>query len=86
MPNATDFVQRGHIYMVGYCNAPDRYPKISYKAVRYYEKPPIAFNPRSVELLVSIFRNLKLELLTQFPASNDEFFLFFWKIDISPSP
>ena len=30
------------------------------------------YNPCAAELFVSIFRHLKLELLTQFPASNDE--------------
>ena len=30
-----------------------------------------------------IFRHLKLELLTQFSASNDEKYVFLWKIDIS---
>ena len=30
-----------------------------------------------------IFRHLKLELLTQFPASNDEKYYYFWKIDMS---
>ena len=29
-------------------------------------------NPSATELFVSIFRHLMLELLTQFPASNDE--------------
>ena len=29
-------------------------------------------NPCDAVLLVSLFRHLKLELLTQFPASNDE--------------
>ena len=29
-------------------------------------------NPYAAELFVSIFRHLKLELLTQFPASSDE--------------
>ena len=32
--------------------------------------------------LYCIFRHLKLELLTQFPASNDEKYLYFLKIDI----
>ena len=37
----------------------------------------VMLNPYSVELFVSIFRHLKLELRTQFPSSNDEkhFFL-----------
>ena len=35
------------------------------------------------QLFVSIFRDLKLELLTQFPASNDEKYLYLRKIDIS---
>ena len=30
------------------------------------------FNPYPVELFNNIFRHLKLELLTQFPAPNDE--------------
>ena len=29
-----------------------------------------------------IFRHLKLELLTQFPASNDEKYYYLWKTDI----
>ena len=29
-----------------------------------------------------IFRHLKLELLTQFPASNDEKYYYLWKIDM----
>ena len=29
----------------------------------------------------SIFRHLKLELLTQFPALNDEKYTYFWKIE-----
>ena len=37
-------------------------------------------NPCPAELFVYIFRHLKLELLTQTPASNDEKYL--WKIDI----
>ena len=35
------------------------------------------------QLTARIFRHLKLELLTQFPASNDEKYLYFWKVDIS---
>ena len=31
------------------------------------------------ELFAFIFRHLKLELLTQFPASNDEKYLYSWK-------
>ena len=38
--------------------------------------------PSAVELFVSIFRHLKLELLTQFPASNDEKYLYLRKINI----
>ena len=34
-------------------------------------------------LFASIFCHLKLELLTQFPASNDKKYLCVWKIDIS---
>ena len=34
-------------------------------------------NPYAVELLKTIFRHLKLELLTQFPASNDEKIIIF---------
>ena len=30
-----------------------------------------------------IFRHLKLELLSQFPASNDEKYYYLWKIDMS---
>ena len=30
-----------------------------------------------------IFRHLKLELLTQFPASNDEKYYYLWKINMS---
>ena len=30
-----------------------------------------------------IFRHLKLELLTQFPASNDEKYYYLWEIDMS---
>ena len=30
-----------------------------------------------------IFRHLKMELLTQFPASNDEKYYYFLKIDLS---
>ena len=30
-----------------------------------------------------IFRHLKLELQTQFPASNDEKYYYLWKIDMS---
>ena len=30
-----------------------------------------------------IFRHLKLELLTQFPALNDEKYHYLWKIDMS---
>ena len=37
----------------------------------------------AAELFNSIFRHLKLELLTQFPASNDEKLCLFYKIDIS---
>ena len=36
------------------------------------ESASFTINPCPVELYVSIFRHLKLELLTQFPASNDE--------------
>ena len=38
-----------------------------------------AINPCDAELFVS---HLKLELLTQFPASNDEKSLYLWKIVI----
>ena len=37
-----------------------------------FEPPTRHFNHCVVELFVSIFRHLKLELLTQFPTSNDE--------------
>ena len=43
------------------------------------------FNPCAAELLVTIFRHLKLELLTQFPASNEEkhvYIILLWEIDI----
>ena len=33
------------------------------------------FNPGAAELFVSIFHHLELELLTQFPASNDKKYL-----------
>ena len=39
--------------------------------------------PCDAELFVAIFRDLKLELLRQFPGSNDEKYLNVWKIDIS---
>ena len=41
------------------------------------------FNPCAAESFASIFSHSKLELLTQFPASNDEKYLYFGKIDIS---
>ena len=44
---------------------------------------PFVIIPCVAELFVSIFRHLKLELLTQFPALNDEKYLYSWKIDIS---
>ena len=40
-------------------------------------------NSSAAELFVSIFHHLKLELLTQFPASNDEKYLHLSKLDIS---
>ena len=43
----------------------------------------LIINPYAAELFVSIFHNLKLELLTQFPASNDEKYLYLWKIQKS---
>ena len=36
----------------------------------------IYINPCAAELFVCIFRHLKLELLTQSPASNDEKYLY----------
>ena len=33
-------------------------------------------NPCATELLISIFRHLKVELLPQFPPSNDEKYLY----------
>ena len=40
-------------------------------------------NPCAAELFVSIFRHLKLELLTQIPALNDEKYVHFRKTEIS---
>ena len=34
-------------------------------------------------IVMPIFRHLKLELITQFPASNDTNYLYLWKVDIS---
>ena len=39
-------------------------------------------NPCPAELFQIIFRHLKLELLTQYPASNDEKYFHLWKINI----
>ena len=41
------------------------------------------FNPFPAELFQIIFRHLKLELLPQFPASNDEKYSYLWKINSS---
>ena len=41
------------------------------------------FNPCAAKVFAFIFRHLKLELLTQFPASNDIKYLCLWKIDLS---
>ena len=40
-------------------------------------------NPFPAGLFVTIFRHLKLKLLTQFSASNDEKYDYLRKIDIS---
>ena len=40
-------------------------------------------NPCDAEWCASISRHLKLELLTQFPASNDEKYYYLWKLVIS---
>ena len=37
----------------------------------------------AVYFLFFIFRHLKLELLTQFPASYDDKYTCFWKTDVS---
>ena len=39
-------------------------------------------NPCPVELFVLNFCQLKLELLTQFPALNDEKYDYLWKINM----
>ena len=39
----------------------------------------------STRVFVCIFRHLKLELLTQFPASNDEEYFHLWEICVSES-
>ena len=41
------------------------------------------FNFCPAELFVCVFIHLKLELLTQFPASNDEKYLIYGKMDVS---
>ena len=40
-------------------------------------------NPHAAESFASILHHLKLELLTQFPASNDEKYYSLWKTDMS---
>ena len=50
---------------------------------RRSDQTTFIINPFVAELFVSIFRHLKLELLTQFPDSNDEKILLFMDIDIS---
>ena len=47
------------------------------------KKDAAVVNENAAELFVSIFRHLKLELLTQFPASKDKKYFYFWKADIS---
>ena len=42
-----------------------------------------SINPGAAELFAVIFRHLKLELLTQFPTSNDEIYSYIWEINIS---
>ena len=39
-------------------------------------------NPLKTKLILGLFRHLKLELLAQFPASNDEKHVYWKKIDI----
>ena len=40
-------------------------------------------NPPAELLQLYFFRHLELELLTQFPASNNEKYYYLWKIDMS---
>ena len=57
----------------------------------FYEQSDIKIQSLSIWFLTlvllncfnCIFRHLKLELLTQFPASNDEKYYYLWKIDMS---
>ena len=50
--------------------------------IRAESKIITAINPCFAELFVAIFHHLKLELLTQFPASNNEKYYYLWKINI----
>ena len=49
----------------------------------YLWQRDVYVNPCLAEVFIDNFRHLKLELLTQFPASNDENNLYLCKIDIS---
>ena len=44
----------------------------------------IYFNSRPAELLLVVFRHVKLELLTQFPALNGEKYFYLWYVWTSP--
>ena len=60
-----------------------------HRSIRIYRRQILAYNdgPRAervqtytAELFASIFRHLKLELLTQFSASNDKKYFYLWKV------
>ena len=79
---AWTYYREGYNYM-GHCTV---YPFWELHSICYLTDTLLVQRASTLILLNwfnCTFRHLELELLTQFPAPNDEKYLYFWKIDIS---